>query len=105
MMAFGFSARLDPSLSFEMFTGPKATQPRKAWDNAAVQAMLDASMRETDADRRRATFEAMFRQLMEDVPAIALYSSVTHAVTPAHVQGYRTWAVDAPRAWGVQVQR
>lgn len=105
MMAFGFSARLDPSLSFEMFTGPKATQPRKAWDNAAVQAMLDASMRETDADRRRATFEAMFRQLMQDVPAIALYSSVTHAVTPAHVQGYRTWAVDAPRAWGVRVQR
>jgi peptide/nickel transport system substrate-binding protein len=33
LMAFGFSARLDPSLSFEMFTGPKATQTRKAWDN------------------------------------------------------------------------
>ena len=105
MMAFGFSARLDPSLSFEMFTGPKATQPRKAWDNPEVQAMLEQSMRETDPDRRRATFEAMFGQLMQDVPVIALYSSVTHAVTPAHVQGYRTWAVDAPRAWGVRVRR
>ena len=105
MMAFGFSARLDPSLSFEMFTGPKATEPRKAWDNPEMQALLEASMRETDPTRRRATFEAMFGQLMQEVPVIALYSSVTHAVTPAHVQGYRTWAVDAPRAWGVRVQR
>jgi peptide/nickel transport system substrate-binding protein len=105
MMSFGFSARLDPSLSFEMFTGPKATEPRKAWDNPAVQALLEQSMRETDPARRRATFDAMFRQLMEDVPAIALYSSVTHAVTPAHVQGFRSWAVDAPRAWGVRMQR
>lgn len=105
MMAFGYSARLDPSLSFEMFTGPKATQPRKVWDNPAVQAMLEQSMRETDRARRTALFEAMFRQLLEDVPMVALYSSVTHAVTPAHVQGYRTWAVDAPRTWGVQVVR
>ena len=105
MMAFGFSARLDPSLSFEMFTGPKATQPRKAWDNAEVQAMLEASMRETDVARRRATFEAMHRTLLEDVPMVALYSSVNHGVTPRHVQGYRAWPVDAPRIWGVRIQR
>jgi peptide/nickel transport system substrate-binding protein len=105
MMAFGFSARLDPSLSYEMFTGPKATQPRKAWDNPEVQAMLDASMRETDPARRRAAFEAMHRQLIEDVPMVALYSSVTHGATPRHVQGYRSWPVDAPRIWGVRLQR
>lgn len=105
MMAFGFSARLDPSLSFEMFTGPKATQPRKAWDNAEVQAMLEQTMRETDAARRRATFEAMHRRLIEEVPMIALYSSVSHGVTPRHVQGFGSWAVDAPRAWGVRLQR
>jgi peptide/nickel transport system substrate-binding protein len=105
MMSFGFSARLDPSLSFEMFTGPKASEPRKAWDNPAVQAMLEESMRETDRARRSALFEAMFRQLLEDAPVVALYSSTTHAVTPAHVQGYRTWAVDAPRTWGVRVRR
>lgn len=105
MMAFGFSARLDPSLSFEMFTGPKATQPRKAWDNPEVQAMLEQTMRETDANRRRATFEAMHRRLLEEVPIVALYSSVTHGVTPRHVQGFGSWAVDAPRAWGVRIQR
>ena len=105
MMAFGFSARLDPSLSFDMFTGPKATQPRKAWDNPEVQAMLEQTMRETDANRRRAIFETMHRRLLEEVPIIALYSSVTHGVTPRHVQGYGAWAVDAPRAWGVRIAR
>ena len=48
-MAFPYSARLDPSLSFEMLTGPKATQPRKVWDNPQAQEML----RRVDADRRR----------------------------------------------------
>lgn len=105
MMAFGFSARLDPSLSYEMFTGPKATQPRKAWDNPAVQALLDQTMAETDVARRRSTFEAMHARLLEDVPMIALYSSTTHGVTPRHVQGFRSWAVDAPRAWGVRIAR
>jgi peptide/nickel transport system substrate-binding protein len=105
MMAFGFSARLDPSLSFEMFTGPKATQPRKAWDNPEVQAMLEQTMRETDTARRRATFEQMFARLMQDVPIVALYSSTTHGVTARHVQGFRSWAVDAPRAWGVRIAR
>ncbi len=105
MMAFGFSARLDPSLSYEMFTGPKATQPRKAWDSPAAQALLDQTMAETDSARRRAGFEALHARLLEEVPMIALYSSTTHGVTPRHVQGYRSWAVDAPRAWGVRIAR
>lgn len=105
MMSFGFSARLDPSLSFEMFTGPKATQPRKAWDNPEVQAMLESSMRESDAAVRRAIFARMHARLLEEVPIMALYSSTTHGVTPARVQGYRSWPIDAPRLWGVSVGR
>ncbi len=105
MMAFGFSARLDPSLSYEMFTGPKATQVRKAWDNAEVQATLDATMRETDPNRRREAFAGMHRQLLEDVPMIALYSSVNHGAVARHVRDYRTWSLDSPRVWGVRIGR
>lgn len=104
-MAFGYSARLDPSLSFEMFTGPKATQPRKAWDNPAAQALLDASMRDADPAKRIAAFEQLHGLLLEDVPIIALYSSVSNSVVPRHIQGYRAWAMDTPRAWGVRVVR
>jgi peptide/nickel transport system substrate-binding protein len=105
MMGFGYSARLDPSLSFEMVTGPKATQPRKAWDNPEAQALLEASMRESDPAKRIAAFEAMHRLLLEDVPFVALYSSVSNSVAGRHVQGYSAWAMDAPRAWGVRVAR
>ena len=45
-MAFTYSARLDPSLSYEMLTGPKATQPRKVWDNPEAQELLRESMRD-----------------------------------------------------------
>jgi peptide/nickel transport system substrate-binding protein len=104
-MAFGFSARLDPSLSYEMFTGPKATQPRKAWDNPDAQALLEGSMRTADTAQRIAAFERLHAMLMEDVPAIALYSSTSNGVAARHVQGFAAWAFDQPRAWGVRVVR
>lgn len=104
-MAFGYSARLDPSLSFEMFTGPKATQPRKVWDNPEAQALLEASMRDADPAKRKAAFDRLFAMLLQDVPMIALYSSVSNAAFGRHVQGYRSWALDQPRAWGVRLVR
>ena len=105
MMSFGYSARLDPSLSYEMFTGPKATQTRKVWDDPEVQAMLEASMREPNPERRRAIFVEMHRRLMEEVPMIALYSSVNHSASRPNVAGYRVWSMDAPMGWGVRVTR
>src|SRR4030095_8107207 len=48
-MAFVYSARLDPSLSFEMLTGPKATQPRKVWDNPQAHEMLREAMLALDS--------------------------------------------------------
>lgn len=104
-MAFGFSARLDPSLSYEMFTGPKATQPRKAWDNPDAQALLEGSMRTADPASRIAAFEQLHAMLLAEVPVIALYSSVSNGVAARHVQGFAAWAMDQPRAWGVRVVR
>jgi peptide/nickel transport system substrate-binding protein len=86
-----------------MFVGPKTTQTRKLWDNPEVQAILEATMRETDPERRRAAFADLHRRLLEDVPMIALYSSVTHGAARANVQGFRSWSVDAPRLWGVRL--
>ena len=61
-MAFSYSARLDPALSFEMLTGPKGKQPRKVWDNPQAQALLRESMltRATPA-KRQALFDELHR--------------------------------------------
>jgi hypothetical protein len=45
----------------------------------------------------------MQRRLLEDVPLVALYSSVTHGAANRNVTGFRSWVVDAPRLWGVRL--
>jgi len=104
MMAFTYSARLDPSLSFDMMTGPKATEPRKVWDNPEAQALLRESMRVTDPARRQAIFDDLHRRFIADVPMIVLYNDANVAAHRASVQGYRAWASGQPRFWGVRVQ-
>jgi peptide/nickel transport system substrate-binding protein len=103
MMSFSYSSRLDPSLSYEMFSGPKATQPRKVWDNAEALALLRESMVTSDAARRRAIFETLHRQMLDEVPLINLYNGSEIAATRANVSGYQGWPGGHPRLWGVRI--
>jgi peptide/nickel transport system substrate-binding protein len=104
MMAFTYSARLDPSLSFEMVSGPKATQPRKAWDNPEALALMQESMRVTDPARRQAIFDELHRRFIAEVPMIVLYNDANVAAHRAGMVGYRAWATGQPRFWGVRLQ-
>jgi peptide/nickel transport system substrate-binding protein len=103
LMSFSYSARLDPSLSYEMFSGPKDTQPRKVWENAEALAMLAESMATGDAERRTALFEAMHRKMIADVPLINLYNGAEIAAFRNNVAGYKGWPAGHPRLWGVRV--
>jgi peptide/nickel transport system substrate-binding protein len=103
-MAFPYSARLDPSLSFEMLTGPKATQPRKVWDNPEAQEMLRESMLTVDAAKRQALFDEMHRRFIADVPMIVLFNGSELAALRSNVKGYAGWLYPQPRFWGVSLQ-
>ena len=103
-MAFVYSARLDPSLSFEMLTGPKATQPRKIWDNPEAQEMLRQSMMTDDAAKRQALFDEMHRRFIKDVPMIVLFNGAELAALGKNIKGYAGWLYPQPRFWGVSVQ-
>ena len=102
-MFFSFSARLDPSLSFEMLTGPKATQPRKVWDNAEAIALLRESTITGDNTRRQVIFDDLQRRFVADMPMIPLWNSIDVVATRANITGYKTWAASVPRLWGVKV--
>jgi peptide/nickel transport system substrate-binding protein len=104
MMAFTYSARLDPSLSFEMVSGPKATQPRKSWDNEEAQALIQQSMQVTDPARRQAIFDELHRRFIAEVPMIVLYNDANVAAHRASMTGFRAWATGQPRFWGVRLQ-
>lgn len=102
MMSFSYSARLDPALSFEQFTGPKDKQPRKVWDNPAAQALLDRSMVEADPARRGALFDDLHRMMLADVPLIILYNGSTVWAHARRISGFRAWE-GKPRLWGTKI--
>jgi peptide/nickel transport system substrate-binding protein len=103
-MAFVFSARLDPSLSFEMLTGPKAAQPRKVWDNPEAEALLRQSMMTEDAAKRRALFDELHRRFIADVPMIVLFNVAELAALRKTVKGFAGWLYPEPRFWGVSAE-
>ncbi|MCK1389235.1 ABC transporter substrate-binding protein [Bradyrhizobium sp. 1] len=103
-MAFVYSARLDPSLSFEMLTGPKATQPRKIWDNPEAQEMLRQSMMIDDTAKRQTLFDEMHKRFIADVPMIVLFNGAELTALRKGIKGYAGWLYPQPRFWGVTVQ-
>jgi peptide/nickel transport system substrate-binding protein len=103
-MAFTYSARLDPSLSFEMLTGPKAAQPRKVWDNPEAQDMLRQSMAIDDAAKRQALFDEMHKRFIADVPMIVLFNGAELVALRKGIKGYAGWLYPQPRFWGVTVE-
>lgn len=105
IMSHSFSPRLDPSLSFEMFTGDKSEQPRKVWDNPEAIDLIAKSMQTKDADERQIIFDRLEKLYREDVAMITLYSSVRTSAANGRVAGYRGWPLGSPRAWGVSLKQ
>lgn len=103
-MAFTYSARLDPSLSFEMIAGDKDKQPRKVWDNPEALELVQRSMATTDRAQRQAIFDKLEAKLREDVPAIFMYASVNTGAARSYVSGYKSWPLGSPRLWGVALR-
>lgn len=104
IQSFSYSARLDPALSYEAVTGPKAKQPRKVWDNPQAQALLDKAMEVTAPAERQKLFDELHRMQLDDVPIIVLFNNVDFGVVAKRVKGYAPWFASTPRLWEVSVQ-
>lgn len=100
-MFFSFSSRLDAALSFEMISGPKATQPRKVWDNASARELITQAMVTSDQAKRQALFDELQTKFVADLPMIPLWNSVDIAAWRSNVSGYKNWAASMPRLWNV----
>ena len=100
-MAFGYSARMDPSQMFDTVMGPKAREPRKVWDDPEAQALLVQSGRTLDHAARQAAFDALHRRMVEQVPLIPLFNMTMVSATRTGVEGYKGWPGANARFWGV----
>lgn len=105
IMSHSFSARLDPSLSFDMFSGVKKDEPRKVWENKQALELLDKSMVVSDPKERQALLDQIEKLFREDVAMIVTYSGVRTSGVRPNVVGYKGWALGQPRAWGVQLKK
>ncbi|WP_455274957.1 ABC transporter substrate-binding protein [Rhizobium herbae] len=105
IMSHSFSPRLDPSLSFEMFTGDKSKQPRKVWDNPRAFEILAQTMLSSDAQQRQVLFDELENLYRADVAMITLYSGVRTSAARSEVIGYKGWPLGSPRAWGVTLKQ
>jgi peptide/nickel transport system substrate-binding protein len=104
MQSFIYSARLDPSLSYEMVSGPKDTQPRKVWENPEGLALVQRSMQETDEAARRQVFAELHARFMRDVPMIVLYNQPDFLAGRGNLQGLKAWPSGHTRLWNVWMQ-
>jgi peptide/nickel transport system substrate-binding protein len=105
VMVFSYSARLDPALSYEQFSGPKDKQPRKVWENPQALALIDkASVSSDEAERRRA-FTDLHKSFQQDLPMLMLYNEVQVDAMSKRLQGYTPWVATKPRLWEVKISR
>lgn len=100
-MSFTYSARLDPSLSFDMVSGNKDKSANKVWDNPEGLKLIAESSSITDPAKRQALFDQLEGMMRADIPLIPLYSGTRIGAVRANVEGYKTWPVGYPRMWGV----
>jgi peptide/nickel transport system substrate-binding protein len=98
---FGFSARLDPSLMFNVLIGDRARDPRKVWNSPAAIALLQQSVTTGDKVARQKIFDTLDRQFRAEVPAIVLYNSRRVIALRKPVTGFRAWSAQSQRLWNV----
>ncbi|AOB32806.1 peptide ABC transporter substrate-binding protein [Bordetella sp. H567] len=101
MMTFPYSARLDPSLNYEMMAGNKDKQPRKVWDDPKALALIESSSALTDTAQRQAQFDELHKLFLADAPMMPLFNGLDVGAFRDTVRGYTPWALKRARAWEV----
>lgn len=102
-MSFGYSARLDPALTFDSFMGNKAIEPRKIWDDPQAQALLTQSMMVQDHHKRQALFDQLTLLFWQQMPMVPLFNGTEITGLRQVVRGYQGWAAGDARFWNVDI--
>lgn len=103
-MMFAYSARLDPSLSYESFVGDKALDPRKVWSDPEARSLLLQSRATGDPAQRQVIFDRLHGRFIHDAPAVVLFNQGHIAAVRSNVVGYKGWAAAQMRLWGVALR-
>ena len=103
-MSFGFSAKMDPSLNFDLLIGDKTKDARKVWDSEESRALYKQTVQAGDSAARQAAFDSLNAAFLADAPAIVLFNSRRIGGVRANVHGYKPWPAAQQRLWNVGIQ-
>jgi peptide/nickel transport system substrate-binding protein len=96
--SFSYSSRLDPALSYEQFAGDKKEQPRKVWDDAQAQKLIDESFVESDPAKRQALFDQLHTLMLKQTPLLVLFNGADSWGVNSRIKGFSVWE-GKPRVW------
>jgi len=102
LSSFTYSSRLDPALSYEQFSGNKAKQPRKVWDDPAAQKLIDQSFAEADPKKRQALFDQLHTMMLAKTPLVILYNVTDSWAVRKRVSGFTVWE-GKPLLWNTKL--
>ncbi|WP_332681963.1 ABC transporter substrate-binding protein [Bosea sp. (in: a-proteobacteria)] len=91
MQSFSFSARFDPAIAFEQFSGPKDKQPRKVWDNPEAQKLIDRLFLTSDRAERQKLVNQLHQRVIDEVPLIFVFNGLDVIAHAKRVQGFKPW--------------
>jgi peptide/nickel transport system substrate-binding protein len=100
--SFSYSSRLDPSLSYEQFSGDKDKQPRKVWEDPEALKLIDESFSELDTAKRQALFDKLHAMMLAQTPLILLSNGNQPWGVSKRLQGFDVWE-GKPQAWGAKL--
>jgi peptide/nickel transport system substrate-binding protein len=103
-MVFAFSAKLDPSLNFDLLIGDKTKDARKVWDSKESRALYKQTVEAGDPAARQAAFDRLNAAFLADAPAVVLFNSRRIGGVRANVHGYKPWPAAQQRLWNVGIQ-
>ncbi len=101
LMSFSYSSRMDPALSYEAVTGDKTTQPRKLWDDPTARALLEKATQATVPAERQALLDELHRLMLEQVPIIPLFNTLSTGAYRKNVTGFESSIFGTPQLWEV----
>jgi ABC-type transport system substrate-binding protein len=96
MISYGMSARPGPAIAFDNLknTGVQKQYPR-------FPEILDEATKTMDYEKRKRLFEEAHGLVYAGVPTIICFNYNIYNGYWNHVKGFKIWATNQPRFWGV----
>ncbi|MGA8202941.1 MAG: ABC transporter substrate-binding protein [Woeseiaceae bacterium] len=101
LQSFGQGGRDHPLLVYGKFIGPKGEKARFQWDSDDAFQQLRVAQALTDRTALQHVFDDLHRQMLEEVPTLALFNFEYHDATRDDIRGFHTTPFMRTTFWGV----